>query len=197
MKAGRWLLGAGAILGGMLVIGAPLVRAFLVEPYRIPQAGMAPALNTGAFVLGWKQGGPPVHGDVMVFRYPEDPQVVFIKRVIAVGGETVEVRNNRPVVDGTPAPFEFVGVDEYLDQQCRSNRVKRFTTRTGDTPHDVFVSPGGGALANMDPITVPAGHYFVMGDNRDASLDSRAWGTVPPDLVLGVATPYWQGAHCP
>lgn len=137
---------------------AMVIRAFLFEPFVIPSRSMEQILEPGDRIIVSKLSyrvAEPERGDVIVFRYPPEPRLVYIKRVIGLPGETLEFRdgvlyvNNRPV--GEP----------YLDGQVYT--------------HD------------YGPVSVPAGSFFVMGDNRNLSEDSRVWGTVPEENILGKA----------
>jgi signal peptidase I len=112
-------------------------------------------------------------GDVVVFKYPEEPERDFIKRVIGLPGETLEVRDGRVLIDGRP-------IDEpYLEQARGGSRMGELDAIN---PHDRF-----------GPVTVPEGHYFVMGDNRDNSQDSRYWGSLPATYLKGKALIiYWS-----
>ncbi|MCR4420733.1 MAG: signal peptidase I [Clostridia bacterium] len=146
------------------VVLALAIRLFLFEPFMIPSASMEPTLVPGDRVMVNKlvyRLGDPEPGDVIVFRYPPDPHIVYIKRVVAVGGQSVELRNGQLFVDGQKVQ------EEYLPQ-----------------------NPGGGG--DFGPVKVPAGTYFVMGDNRNNSQDSRVWGPVPRQNLLGKAQLlYW------
>lgn len=158
---------------------ALLVRTFVVQAFKIPSGSMENTLLVGdhifvnKFVYGYHlpltKGrvlvlSKPEKGDIIVFVFPEDPGKDFIKRVIAVPGDTVEIRQKRILLNGTPL------VEEY--------------TRFADgNAADGFVR----SRDNMERITVPPGKYFVLGDNRDRSYDSRFWGFVDEDAILGKA----------
>lgn len=141
------------------VILAVVIRFFLFEPFVIPSASMEPTLVPGDRVMVNKLAyrlGEPKPGDIIVFRYPLDPRTIYIKRLIAVGGQTVELRDGQLFVNGRKVQ------EAYL-------------------PHN----PGGGG--DFGPVRVPPGTYFVMGDNRNNSQDSRVWGPVPRQNILGKA----------
>lgn len=185
---------AGPVVLGGLVVGSMLLlvpvayvagRALVVEPFRIPQAGMAPELEAGSFLWAWKWQLAPERGDILVFRWPEDPSFVFVKRVIAVGGDTVSVTGHVPVVNGELASTEPAGEVTWCDTgAARTGSAHR--TVTGDVGHLVLLGDRTGKLAHLKELRVPDDHYFVMGDNRPNSEDSRAWGFVPRRLVIGV-----------
>ena len=177
------------VVAGLL---AAYARTFLVQPFRIPSSSMAPALLAGdqllvnRFVYGptrwaWERrllpARAPRRGDVAVFRYPRDPRIPYVKRVLALPGETVALRRRELFVDGRP-------VDE------------RGYAHHGDAasyPQSVLVDPFYGRRDNFGPLPVPTAAYFVLGDNRELSADSRFWGFVPHSHLLGRAfAVYWS-----
>jgi len=196
-----------------------MLRSFLVEPFKIPSSSMVPTLLVGDFILVNKYTygirlpvankkivalGNPVRGDVMVFRFPDDPSLDYIKRVVGVPGDRIEYRNKRLSVNGTPVPVKQV--DDYLSKE-RMQFSKRFVETLNGTEHEILLdedapasmSPGrafpfaGNCNYNSNGLacTVPPGHYFVMGDNRDNSSDSRVWGFVPDENIVGKAFFIW------
>jgi signal peptidase I len=196
-----------------------LLRSFLVEPFKIPSSSMVPTLLVGDFILVNKYTygirlpvvnkklipiGAPERGDVMVFRFPQDPSLDYIKRVVALPGDRVEYRNRRLSINGTPVPLRQV--DDYLSRE-RMQFSRRFVERLDGTEHEILLEddmPGAYAPAPAFPFagncnynmsglacTVPPGHYFVMGDNRDNSSDSRVWGFVPDENIVGRAFFIW------
>jgi len=170
------------------------LRTFVIQAFRIPSESMCDTLLVGDFLFVSKLDyGPkvpfthlrlpglhaPRRGEVIVFQWPEDPSKDFIKRCIATGGQTVEVRHKQVFVDGVRQ------VEPYVKHTIASEEP------AGYTPRD-----------NYQPPTVAPGELFMMGDNRDNSNDSRFWGTVPMDLVKGRAlfiyfstagTAWWNG----
>jgi signal peptidase I len=202
-----------------------LLRSFLAEPFKIPSSSMRPTLEVGDFILVNKfvygirlpiveqkiiPFRDPQHGDVVVFRYPLNPSQDFIKRVIGVGGDTVEYRDKRVTVNGKPWPHTSDGTYSYLEG-LRFETLERGTELTDGRPDGAHMV---GANAQMLPVypqnvrpfprrdncdyndrgfvcRVPAGHYFMMGDNRDNSDDSRYWGFVPDDHIRGKAFFIW------
>jgi signal peptidase I len=196
-----------------------LLRSFLVEPFKIPSSSMVPTLLVGDFILVNKylygirlpvvnrkliEVARPERGDVMVFRFPEDPSLDYIKRVVGVPGDRVEYRNKRLVINGTPMPLRQI--DDYLSRE-RMQFSRRFVETLNGTDHEILLDED--ALASVMPgrafpfagncnyntsglaCTVPPGHYFVMGDNRDNSSDSRVWGFVPDENIVGKAFFIW------
>ncbi len=166
---------------GMAILLALFIRTFVVQAFKIPSGSMLPTLEIGDHLLvnkfiygvrlpllGSRIGAfsSPQQDDVIVFIYPEDPSKDFIKRVRGLPGDKIELRNKTLLVNGQPI------ADEHAF----------FKRGVMHSPRD-----------NFGPITVPEGHVFVMGDNRDHSHDSRFWGTVPIDNILGKAfLLYWS-----
>ena len=173
MKRGRLIdYGVVAVVAILLAL---LVQAFLVKPYRIPSESMASTLRPGDRVLVNRvvyRLREPHRGDVLVFRYPEDRDVVFIKRVVGVPGDTLRVRQGCLWVNGRP-------VDEPYVHATAGRRDP--TTASVPVAGSTMRQPW--SLAR--PYTVPPDSYFVMGDNRTDSDDSRFWGTVPRADIIG------------
>ncbi len=148
--------------------------------------------------------GSPQRGDVMVFRYPEDPSLDYIKRVVGLPGDRIEYRNKRLIINGTPVPVRQI--DDYLSRE-RMQFSRRYLETLNGVEHEIlleedapaFVAPSrafphaGNCNYNMSGLacTVPPGHYFAMGDNRDNSSDSRVWGFVPDENIVGKAFFIW------
>jgi signal peptidase I len=152
------------------VLAAVLLRMFVLSAYRVNSGSMADTLLEGDYIfvnkLAYTYGGKlPQAGDIIVFKYPNNPDKDFIKRVIAVPGQTVQIADKIVYVDGEVAPVP-----------------------EGVTHVDKKTIPGDLSFRdNFGPFTVPTNEYFVLGDNRDDSRDSRFWGTVPLHNVLGKA----------
>jgi signal peptidase I len=194
---GRTLL---LLFGLVLVIDltALTIRRWLVEAFKIPAGSMIPALQVGDHIFVDKRATQPSRGDVIVFIYPREPDKDFIKRVIGVGGDTIALGDDGLMVNGRPVGRRAVGGEcSYFDYDERGASWEKRSCRAFDETVDGrtwriyqdervsgFPSPRG-------PWTVPPGHYFVMGDNRDNSHDSRFWGFVPPENVKGVARWIW------
>lgn len=180
----------------LLVVGLMLLtRAFVVEPYAVPAASMAPALVPGDQILVRKLGADVVPGAIVVFRHPTlDPPTDFVKRVVATGGQTVEVRGGVVLVDGVALPRVDRGaVSDLQDSLCQPIGERRVYEETlGGRTYRTYSNPEiGRAMADFGPKTVPEGELFVLGDNRDDSADSRLWGFVPAESVEGVVGDVW------
>jgi signal peptidase I len=198
-----------------------VLRSFLWEPFKIPSSSMVPTLLVGDLILVNKydygvrlpiinkkiiEVGNPQRGDVMVFKYPKDMSQDYIKRVIGVPGDKISYENKRLTVNGKPV--EYQPMDDYLDDE-RPVYHKQFTENLPNAPHRILVMDGRrtldlGAVDNFphrencdysyDKFTciVPEGNYFMMGDNRDNSADSRYWGFVPDKNIVGKAILIWM-----
>jgi signal peptidase I len=174
-KYNKWFVYVGYFLVftvGVSSLVSETVKTNLVKAYKIPAKSMEETLLAGDHVLvdQRKIAREPKRGDLVVFKYPEDATKDFIKRVVAVGGDTVEVRDKVLFVNGKAAPEPYV-VHKEAD-----------TIPATENPRD-----------NLAPLVVPPGSYFMMGDNRDRSYDSRFWGFVSKDKVKGtVKSIYWS-----
>ena len=196
-----------------------VLRSFLFEPFKIPSGSMIPTLLVGDFILVNKftygirlpvinkkiiDINSPKRGDVMVFRYPEDPSLDYIKRVIGLPGDTVSYQNKRLTINRQAVDTQKTG--DYLHPE-RLYYSEQFVEKLGDVEHRMlndsdapaFV-PDAAQFPNRENCSynasgvvckVPAGHYFMMGDNRDNSRDSRAWGFVPEQNIVGKAFFVW------
>jgi len=196
-----------------------LLRSFLVEPFKIPSGSMIPTLLVGDFILVNKytygiripvinkkvmELNSPRRGDVVVFRYPKDPSLDYIKRVVGLPGDKVEYRNKRLTINGQAMPMRPNG--DFLDKE-KLYYTPRLVETLGGVEHDALVEDEAPpfvphvdqypqrdkCLYNSEGFIceVPAGHYFMMGDNRDNSQDSRVWGFVPDENLVGRAFFIW------
>ncbi|MGA2654457.1 MAG: signal peptidase I [Gammaproteobacteria bacterium] len=181
-----------------------LLRSFLVEPYRIPSGSMEPTLLVGDFIVVNKFTygirlpilnkkviaiNEPKLGDVMVFRYPPDPKVNFIKRVIGLPGDKIVYQNKELFINGQHVKKELLGTETHISDNNETYAMRLYLEKLPNANHDIYehVGPGQGVS-----LTVPPGHYFVMGDNRDESDDSRFWGFVPEENIIGRAFGLWM-----
>jgi signal peptidase I len=190
-----------------------LLRSFLVEPFRIPSGSMMPTLLVGDFILVNKfsygirlpvvnakiiEIGEPRRGDVVVFRFPLDQSVDYIKRVVGVPGDRIAYRNKTLYVNGEAQSQQPDGVYQGIGGGARETGVLMAKEDLASVQHDILINPlapdfaPGCRVLWKGEITVPDGHYFVMGDNRDNSNDSRCWGMVPESNLVGKAFAIWM-----
>jgi len=183
-----------------------LFRSFAFEPFKIPSGSMIPTLLVGDFIIVNKFSygirlpvlnkkifsiGEPQRGDVVVFRYPKDPSVNFIKRAIGLPGDTISYRDKQLYVNGEKVEKQNDGSFKSTDIKCSTpaRDAVLFTEQLGDSKHDLLLH--GSRASRNGQWVVPAGHYFMMGDNRDRSNDSRMWGFVPEQNIVGRAIGIW------
>ncbi len=197
-----------------------LLRSFLFEPFKIPSGSMIPTLMIGDLILVNKfhygvrlpvinqkitEGTPPARGDVMVFRYPPRPSQDYIKRVVGIPGDEVAYLNKKLTINGKP--LSKTSMPDFFDDDAM-HYSKQFEEVLGDKTHRLlneetqpaFVSGASdfefkqNCNYSIEGVVckVPAGHYFMMGDNRDNSLDSRYWGFVPDKNIVGKAFYVWM-----
>jgi signal peptidase I len=208
-----------------------LVRSFIFEPFRIPSDSMMPTLLDGDFIIVNKFAyglrlpvadqkflsiGEPQRGDVVVFHYPPDPAINFIKRVVGLPGDHVRITSDQLIINGVPVPLQS---DGRYDDGCYHNMrlsteilgTHRHQTLSCLTPDEIVAAtsascgrhlernyecieptvPGLRDHSDRDEMRVPAGEYLMIGDNRDNSYDGRYWGFVPEDHLVGKATRIW------
>jgi len=194
---------------------ALMLRFFVIEAFTIPSGSMVETLAIGDFIfvnkmayrtevpytaLGIRVPGggttikewrTPERGDIIVFRFPTDQKTDYIKRVIGVPGDTIELRRNQLLVNGKQYERSYQKKVTYLDQRCQPISGAMFLEESGDDQYSVLLREGSSLFENFGPIRVKEGHLFMMGDNRDNSSDSRAWGQVPIDYVKGRALFVW------
>ena len=181
-----------------------LLRSFVVEPFRIPSGSMMPSLLVGDFILVNKFDyglrlpvahtkivpiSEPERGDVVVFRYPKNPEVDYIKRVVGLPGDRIRYEDKQLYINGRKIPQEKLGVYEGDGDSRRMLGASRRLEKLDDVEHEILVRPVPGVEGTYE---VPEDHYFVMGDNRDNSNDSRYWGFVPEENLVGKAFMIWM-----
>jgi len=188
-----------------VILAVLLLRSFVVEPFRIPSGSMMPTLLIGDFILVNKFSygirlpvldkkviniGEPQQGDVVVFRYPEDPSVDYIKRVVGLSGDHVGYHNKKLTVNGKAVESSQTDIYQGVGAGVGMSGSSHFRERLGDVEHFILNAPG--RLSIEGDFVVPPGQYFVMGDNRDNSKDSRYWGTLPEQNLVGKAFFIWM-----
>lgn len=182
-----------------------ILRSFLFEPFRIPSASMMPTLLIGDFILVNKydygirlpvihtkiiDNDTPERGDIVVFRYPEDPSIPYIKRVIGLPGDHIAYRNKTVYINGVRMKQEDAGIYYGSGSGFVRGGLSRREEYLDDNIHYILVNSQAPSLEIE--ATVPAEHYFVLGDNRDNSRDSRYWGFVPDENLVGRAVMIWM-----
>jgi signal peptidase I len=190
-----------------VLLAVMILRSFIFEPFRIPSGSMMPSLLVGDFILVNKfaygvrlpvlhtkvtEGEAPKPGEVAVFRFPGDESLDFIKRVIGLPGDHVSYYNRRLMINGKPLPVEFK--ETYPGQGTASGNMKGgkvHVEKLGGHSYTMMTDAEIG-FSSEGELIVPAGHYFVMGDNRDHSNDSRRWGFVPEQNLVGKAVMVWM-----
>ncbi len=195
------------------------IRSSIVEPFKIPSGSMIPTLYVGDFIFvnkfafGLKLpfsdlfGAPvtivkreaPKRGDIIVFLYPREPDVHYIKRVMGLPGDTIEVRNKVVFINGKPLEQSEATSDEKLaqlkdigDPRYGDSHMRLFREKIdGVHEHKILVDTNNEYTTNFEPAKIPENFLFVMGDNRDFSNDSRFWGLVPYENISGRAEVIW------
>jgi signal peptidase I len=203
-----------------IIVAVLVLRSFIVEPFRIPSGSMEPTLLPGDFILVNKfsygvrlpvlnariiDSGLPQRGDVAVFRYPEDPSIAYIKRIVGVPGDHLQYRDKQLYINGAPAAQSVSSAA--MDLGGYERRMEQI----GDVQHPIQVNRNwaltslwqgldlqrdfAGRLISWE-YRVPPGHYFALGDNRDNSRDSRFWGPLPEQNLIGKAFLIWMNWDC-
>ncbi|MBS0316457.1 MAG: signal peptidase I [Proteobacteria bacterium] len=203
-----------------VILAVFLLRSFLFEPFKIPSGSMIPTLLVGDLILVNKftyglrlpvihtkitQGSTPQRGDVMVFRYPPQPSMDYIKRVVGLPGDEVAYLNKRLTINGKPVPE--TPLPEFFDEDSM-RYYKEYQEVLGKHTHGILIDDDRPAFVpgphdfpghencnySVEGVVckVPPGEYFMMGDNRDNSLDSRYWGFVPDKNIVGKAFLIWM-----
>ncbi len=207
----------GLILLGIFCVLA--VRSVVVEPFRIPSDSMEPTLFAGDFILVNKMAyglkipftgfnlfgfnsNPfylfkhhlPKRGDIVVFKYPRDKSINFIKRIVALPGDTVEMRNKEIFINGTLMPstrLDKKKFSEKFGEGLKNSSLNLYTSASGDRRHFIQIDEDSFYGTDFSVKKIPENMYFVLGDNRDFSYDSRFWGSVPGENIKGKVFMVW------
>lgn len=199
------------------------LRSFVMEPFKIPSGSMIPTLLIGDFILVNKYTygirlpvinkkiidiNEPKRGDVLVFRYPEDPSIDYIKRVIGLPGDTITYHNKQLIINGETIRTDYEGDFKYVETGFGYIYADRFSEYLTEESHSILINQDakGIQFSNVRQFEfrenckyrrtgftceVPPGSYFTLGDNRDSSSDSRYWGFVPEQNIVGKAFMIW------
>ncbi len=204
----------------LIIISVLLVfRSVFYEPYRIPSGSMIPTLRIGDFILvekfsyGFKvpfsdiaifdinldpiylgEMKTPERGDVVVFKWPRDPSINYIKRIVGVPGDKLEIRNKKLFINGKQVKDKEISGDKFLrsmDKKYLGNNFRFFESEIEGKKFIIQQDEDNVYSSQTDEITIPEGSFFVLGDNRDYSSDSRFWGFVPAENIRGRAILVW------
>jgi signal peptidase I len=199
------------------------LRSFVIEPFKIPSGSMIPTLLVGDFILVNKYTygirlpvinkkildiNEPKRGDILVFRYPEDPSIDYIKRVVGLPGDTITYHNKQLIINGEAIKTEYEGDYKYVESGFGYIYSDRFSEYLNPESHSILINQDvkGIQFSNVRQFEfresckyhrtgftceVPPGSYFTLGDNRDSSSDSRYWGFVPERNIVGKAFMIW------
>jgi signal peptidase I len=189
-----------------------IFRGFIFEPFRVPSNSMMPTLLTGDFIVvnkfdyGFRlpitntklvEFSKPNRGDVIVFRYPNYEKnpgysgVDFIKRIVAIPGDLISYSDDQLVINDKAIEIKNIGPYIGVDSGKSMNNYKLAQEFISALPHEILINPNRRSKG-IPEITIPEGHYFVMGDNRSHSSDSRFWGFVPEEYIIGRAIGIWM-----
>ena len=186
-----------------------LVRSFLFEPFRIPSGSMLPTLKIGDFILVNKYtyglrfpvlhtkfwiNHSPQRGDVVVFRYPRDIKLDYVKRIVGIPGDEISYKNKMLSVNNEVVSYKVLGTDTLHARSLggRDQHVIRMKESLPEAPHEIYVSTSLLQRKAKDVWIIPDGSYLVFGDNRDNSNDSRVWGMVPEENMVGKVSAIWM-----
>ena len=180
------LLGLAA---AAVLLGTPLLlRRFVIEAFQIPSGAMIPTLLVGDKILCSKWPRPTKRGDIVVFRYPPDPSVDYIKRVVALAGDELRISKEGLIINGQPVPRREIG-DRCPDGMEDSGLCDEWEETLDG--HAFRILEQSSRRRDFGPFVVPEGHVFMMGDNRGNSSDSRVWGPVPVANIKGRPIALW------
>jgi len=174
------------------LILALLIRTFVVQSFHIPSGSMIPTLLIGDFILVDKityRLREPERGDVVVFHFPLNEDVYYVKRIVGVPGDKVEVVDGKLYINGKPCKYQYVGKYSYYEkgQKYEGDLYYEFLPKRNGKVKKHLILKTGTQGDETQVFVVPKGKYFMMGDNRNNSYDSRYWGFVDRDKIVGIA----------
>ena len=204
----------------LIIIAVLIFRSSFYEPYRIPSGSMIPTLLIGDFILVNKfaygikfpfsdftygdqinlnpiylfNKENPKRGDVVVFKFPKDPNTNFIKRVVGLPGDTLEIKNKTVYVNNKPIISNEINgkeISDDMDDKFKGYNFKFYKIKTGDHEHIIQLDQDNYYKLDYPKMIIPPGKFFMMGDNRDYSYDSRGWGLVSHEQIKGRAIFIW------
>ncbi len=200
-----WMETIKTVVWALVIAG--LLKTILFQPFHIPSESMRPQLLVGDYLISSKFSygysryslpfginlfkgrifaRQPKRGDIVVFKWPRDNKTDYIKRLIGLPGDTVQIVDGQIILNGTPLKTEVLGVETIHQHNSFDRQVTRIhETMPGGKGYVTYNMVDNGHYDNTPAYTVPPGHYFMMGDNRDNSLDSRDWGFVPAQNLIG------------
>jgi signal peptidase I len=209
----------------LIILCFLVFRSVLFEPYRIPSGSMLPTLKIGDFILVKKYSygfklpfsdlaifemnldpiylfgkKNPDRGDVVVFKYPRDTSINYIKRVVGVPGDTLEIKDKIVYINDKAIEIEEINGKPFLkdmDARYKGNNLKFYKTKVDEHSFVIQQDVDNIYTSQLDKMTIPKGKFFVMGDNRDFSSDSRFWGFVPHEYIRGEAILVWFSISMP
>lgn len=203
-----WFFKEWVLTVGLAFAVALLFRSTIASPRHIPTGSMIPTIKVGEFIFvnmmkyNWhlpftktilSERAQPERGDIVVFEFPNDPDKDYIKRVVGLPGDIIEIRQKKVIVNGTPlelVPVEDRQILDDLTPKYDPAKLTLYTEKNGK--HEYLVIHSSKEVAqNFGPVTVPPNEYFVMGDNRDDSYDSRFWGSLPREKIFGTGSFIW------
>lgn len=208
---------------GVIIFVILVFRSSFFEPFKIPSGSMIPTLLVGDFILvnkfsyGLKvpfsdwftdpiyitKPSKPKRGDIIVFKYPLNTDLNYIKRVVAIPGDRVQISNKQVYLNGILIEQNEIQADDLMKNLSDQNAdlipfgLKMYQTKDGEITHKTQMIAAPTELSNTEEFVVPEDHYFVMGDNRDNSQDSRKWGFVPFSHIKGKAFLVWFNMNIP
>lgn len=183
-----------------------ILRSFIVQPYRVPTGSLEPTILPGDFIVvnQFAYGlrlpvintkiyavGEPKIGDIALFRWPKDTSLIFVKRVIGTPGDHIVYKDKHLEINGKPANQKFLGLDLEFGSEIALPVKRSLESLPSGISHEIFVKDDTNLAEHID-IVVPPNNYFMMGDNRDDSEDSRVWGLVPEENLIGKVFGIWM-----